>query len=652
MSVWFRSAACIVLVAACSSPPASAAKDAALSLPDAALDFSATTPDVGSDLAELSDAPSDTVADVGADTLAAPDVVEPIDVAAPDVPPPSVCAGVACSGHGQCVPLYDAAFCKCDPGFYLIGTTTCADAALPGPCNPSPCIEPDKGTCSVAAGKAACSCGPGFYDLGGVCTFVTCPALLARTGVIIYDGQGTALSSGFDPLEAGDAVQIRVEIEVQSGNGDVVLELHPYNLGLAKERLACDGVPCSATTKGPLFNVALSLTPGKHNVELTGTFQTNLAPLGLSARLAAPAGCEIPGSRSGARIGALGVLDAKGFDCIDLDRTRSVQVTHDVAEKNTSVYGAANGQASSYSPSASIVSQVVQCFSRKTDKALFLAGDPGGVLPWAVDNDMVIERYDSQPQPGDLPVAVLGIGTDAMNAVAGPALQQGPKPDVPGIHFGIPNGSPFGFSAGHVRLDDLVPPGKTVWLRFLALDYGVVGRLTRLYVLSVPPAEAPRRCLDNLHCPSGKGCVEGQCVGVACNAAAPCPVNQFCVGGVCTSRCDQGGGSCDPALVCKVRGCVAPGSAGVCDAAQHDQDCPKGQVCHWGRCEPGCHHPRKQDQSYAQDTGFCGGQKPALCPHCPLDSDGCWNNVCTACEVDAACPSGLFCVNRQCVAPW
>ena len=647
MSVWFRTAACLVLLGACSTPAGTFA--AAFSLPDVTTDLVAPADSLPGEVTDLSDTPS--ASDASADAA------EPVvDVASVDVQadaPKSVCAGMTCSGHGQCLPLYDAPYCKCDNGFYLTGTTTCADASVSAPCNPNPCVEPDKGTCDVAGAKAVCSCSPGFYDVGGVCTFINCPTLQARTGVIVYDATGSDLSAGFDPLQPGDTVQIRIEIEVLSGSGDVVLELHPYNLGLLPDRLACDGAPCKATTKGPLFDVALSLTAGAHSVELTGTFQTNLAPLGLSARLAATAGCEIPGSRSAARIGALGVLDAKGFDCIDLDRTRSIQVTHDVAEKNTAAYGAANGQATGYQPTASIVSQVVQCFTRKTAKALFLAGDPGGVLPWAVDNDMIIERYDAPPQPGDLPVAVIGIGTDAVSAAQGPAVQQGPKPDVPGIHFGIPNGAPFGFSAGHVRLDELVPPGKQVWLRFLALDYGVVGRLTRLYVLAVPPSEAPRRCLDNSHC-AGWGCVEGQCSGGPCDSSNPCAVNQFCVGGLCTSRCDQGGGACDAALVCKVRGCVAPGTPGVCDASQQDQDCPKGEVCHWGRCEPGCHHPRKQDQSYAYDAGngFCFGEKPTLCPHCALESQGCWNNVCSACEVDAACAVGQVCVDRACVAVW
>ena len=193
-------------------------------------------------------------------------------------------------------------------------------------------------------------------------------------------------------------------------------------------------------------------------------------------------------------------------------------------------------------------------------------------------------------------------------------------------------------------------------LRFVALDYGVVGRLTRLYVIAGPHGDQTPRCIGNGQCPDGKGgttagCVDGQCAGLACPAGT-CPANQFCVGGFCTTRCDQGGGQCASGLVCKVRACVAPGAPGTCDAAQKDQDCPLGEICLAGRCEIGCHHPRKQDQTYAQDPTFCAGNSPALCPHCPDPKQGCWNNVCSECEVDAACATGLVCVDRKCVKPW
>lgn len=548
--------------------------------------------------------------------------------------------------------LYEAPYCKCDPGYYAIGLTDCADVKVPGPCNPSPCVEPDKNVCEVVSGSALCVCNSGFFPVDDKCIFSTCPSLSAHTGLIVYDATGASISAGFDPLQSGDAIQVRVEIEVSDGSGDVNLELHPYNLTLEPARLACDATACTGKIKGPLLQVPMHLTPGLHVVEMTAKFGQSLYPLGLSARLVAGPGCEIPQSRSDARIGVLGVQDAKGFDCIDLDRTRAVQVTHDVAEKNTSDYGAANGQAKQYTPVASIVSTVTQCFTRKANNALFLAGDPHGQLPWAVDNDIVIERFDASPQPGDVPVAVLAMGTDTLQSTQGPQVQQGPKPDVPGTHFGIPNGAPFGFSPGHARLDDLVPPGKMVWLRFIALDYGVVGRLTRLHVMSVPMAEAPPRCIDNSQCPGGKsGCVNGTCTGVSCTSGS-CPSNQFCVGGLCTTRCDLGGGSCGSGLECHIRACELPSTSGVCSGSQKDQDCPLGQTCNLGKCVPGCHHPRHQDQSYASDPSFCMGQKPALCPHCPAPEDGCWNNVCAQCEVDPDCGSGLWCVNRKCVSPW
>ena len=637
----------------------------AFALPDAA-----TAP---ADTAPAPDAAAEALTDQATepDTLAVPEVA--LDVAAVDskatgdvvadaAPAPDVatnpCTGVTCSGKGECSPLFGEALCKCNLGYHLVGTTACVADAVTGPCFPNPCAKPDKGICSVAGADAVCSCAPGFQPDGDVCLFATCPNLTARTGITVFDQTGAGIAAGFDPLVAGDVVRLVVDIEVVAGTAGVTLELHPYNLTFDLARLVFDGNKVlDAKKKGPVLSVPVALTPGLHRVELLATLLSNQAPLGLNVRLAAPGACEVPGSRSAARIGALGVLDAKGFECIDLDRSRSVQVTHDVVEKNTADYGAANGTLAAYQPVASIVSTVTPCFVRQqADLALFLAGDARGLLPWAVDNFLVIERYDAPPQPGDKPVQVLWAqGQGSIASTLGVPMQAAPPGDVPGTHFGIPNGSPFGWSPGHVRLDDLVPPGKLVWLRFIALDHGVVGRLTRLYVQVRPLAETPRRCLANSHCVAsnggaGKGCVDGQCTGVPCGATA-CPANQFCVGGLCTSRCDQGGGSCGAGLVCKARACAPAAQAGTCEASQKDQDCPQGQTCHDGRCEPGCHHPRKQDQSYAQDSGFCQGAKPALCPHCPKAVDGCWNNVCAQCEVDGHCQGGQICVGGACVVP-
>ena len=648
------------LTVACSTPQPQTSPATGFALPDAAagdLKSAKDTPETAADVvaSDTAEDGSSVTDGVIVDDTVVPDSLS--DAAQVDETEQDPCAGITCSGHGTCYPLYNTVVCKCDPGYTLLGTTDCADVNVATPCNPNPCVEPDKTTCGIVGNEAVCACAPGFSLFNGACLFDTCPAISATTGLIVYDMTGASIAAGLDPLQPGDAIKVRTEIQVTSGTGDVVLELHPYNTTLDLARLACDATPCAGDQKGPVTRVPLHLTPGLHTVETTGQFLTAQGPLSLNARLVAGTGCEIPGARSAARVGALGVQDAKGMDCIDLDRTRAVQVTHDVAEKNTDAYGTANGQATSYVPQGSIVNVVEQCFSRKVPSALFLAGSPDGTLPWAVDNDLVIERYDVQPQPGDLPTAIYTVGTDALQSNQGLTVWHGPKPDVPGTHFGIPNGAPFGFSGGVVRLDDLVPLNKPVWLRFVALDYGVVGRLTRLFVIAAPMDKAPPRCLDNTQCPAPAGgflggCVQGQCTGATCDAANPCPINQFCSAGFCQSRCDQGTGACASGYICQIHACVAPGTVGQCAAAQKDQDCPPGDVCFAGRCTSGCHHPRHQDQSYASDPSFCAGQKPALCPHCPDPAAGCWNNVCAACEVDAECAAGEVCVDRACVSAW
>lgn len=668
--------ALLLALGALSCAQAAPAAGAASSLPDAtSLDLAAATDNpasseaVGTDTVGAADAPGDALADavpdagpvdaqsdggVASDLTSADSAAD----AAVETGPPSACAGVTCSGHGTCYPIFGTALCKCDTGFWLLGTQQCLPESQPSPCHPNPCAEPDKNICSLtgngADAKPVCSCAPGFSETSGLCLFQTCPQLAAHTAVTVYDQTGAGVAEGFDPLQAGDTVKLRIEVEVLSGSGDATVELQSSNLTLDDSRVFFDGKKTKGTQKATIFSVPVALTAGLHALELLGKLDSNLMPLGLNARLVGGTGCEVPQSRSGARIGPLGLLDPKGFGCIDLDRTRSVQVTHDVVEKNTAAYGQANGVSQDYQPAGSIVSAVTQCVYRQTDRALLLAGDGRATLPWAVDNDMIIEVFDHAPAPGDAPTAVLYQGTDQVTSNKGWAMKSGPDPDVPGTHFGIPNGMPFGFSAGHVRLESYVPKFKQTWLKFVALDQGVVGRLTRLYLVSTPAADAPRKCLSNNQCQGNdgqvaSGCVQGQCVGQPCGAG--CPANQFCVAGFCTSQCNAGGGSCPVGTICAIRSCAAPGTPGLCDPAAQDKDCPPGHVCHWGRCEPGCHHPRKQDQSYAQDPSFCNGNKPALCPHCPSPAQGCWNNVCAECEVDAHCAAGQWCVDRVCMTP-
>lgn len=120
-------------------------------------------------------------------------------------------------------------------------------------------------------------------------------------------------------------------------------------------------------------------------------------------------------------------------------------------------------------------------------------------------------------------------------------------------------------------------------------------------------------CAD-VHCETGKKCVDGTCVGPCENVVCPhgevcqlgvcldpcgpvtCDANQVCVLGVCVDRCQCKG--CDAAEACEADGkCVPTACAGVmCPANQHcdatgacvddcvGASCPLGQKCEMGAC--------------------------------------------------------------------
>lgn len=620
---------------------------------EAPIDSDATSdgdgPGDGGELADTA-AASDSSVSADVDIIADSDATtDSVDDAAEVSPDP--CAGITCGGKGTCYPLYDKPFCQCDADAYPVGATTCAAQANPGPCWPNPCKGPDKGLCDEVDGAAVCGCDVGFTLQGNNCVFVTCPAIAATSGVTVYDQTGGTVATGFDPLIAGDTVKVRVDVAVSSGAGALELELRADNLDIDLPSLSFGGKALlqPAKVKGPLLLVPIVVQSGTFAVEFRAKVVGSWAPVSVDARLTAPGACEIPDSRSGARIGPLGLLDAKGFGCIDLDRSHGVQIAAEIVEKSTAQYGKDNGSNANYSPAGTIVATMTQCFTRQTARALFLAGDALGKLPFGVDNYLVIEPFDHEPAAGELPTKALILQADGtVNPVGAIQKIQGPHGDIRGTHIGVPNGSMFGWSAGVVRLDELIPVGSKTWLRFYALDHGVVGRLTRVYVHARDPSEALPTCVLDSNCDHvGKGCVQGSCKGDSCVGSCGGQDGIFCVQGKCTSRCDQGGGQCGAGMVCAQRQCVPAGTPGVCDMAQQDKDCPLGSTCHWGLCEQGCHHPRKQDQSYAEAVDFC--KTPGLCPHCTEPTQGCWNNVCAACEIDAHCPPGA-CVDRACVA--
>jgi alpha-tubulin suppressor-like RCC1 family protein len=73
------------------------------------------------------------------------------------------CAGVSCSGNGNCFAQGGEPFCDCDEGFHPDLLACVADDAL-DPCNGVFCNA--HGTCRVERGRPVCDCDPGYRRSG------------------------------------------------------------------------------------------------------------------------------------------------------------------------------------------------------------------------------------------------------------------------------------------------------------------------------------------------------------------------------------------------------------------------------------------------------------------------------------------------------
>ncbi|HSP79111.1 MAG TPA: PPC domain-containing protein, partial [Myxococcaceae bacterium] len=88
-------------------------------------------------------------------------------------PPPSVAAN-PCEpnpclhpNRGQCAVVEGQAVCSCDPGTRLLEGGRCE---VPHPCQPNPCTTPNQSVCSVSPeGQAVCACDSGYLPDGQGC---------------------------------------------------------------------------------------------------------------------------------------------------------------------------------------------------------------------------------------------------------------------------------------------------------------------------------------------------------------------------------------------------------------------------------------------------------------------------------------------------
>ncbi|MBN1210690.1 MAG: PPC domain-containing protein [Myxococcaceae bacterium] len=141
--------------------------------------------------------------------------------------PQEPCEGVVC-GPGRCVVSEGRAACECEPGHHPEGLTCVEDDQPPkNPCEPNPCMQPDRGQCSSVDGGAVCGCTPGTQEGdGGVCVPpnpcepnpCTTPN---KTDCSVSNGQPVcACVSGYLPEGEGCVPEPTITCEGQHSAGD------------------------------------------------------------------------------------------------------------------------------------------------------------------------------------------------------------------------------------------------------------------------------------------------------------------------------------------------------------------------------------------------------------------------------------------------
>ncbi len=578
-----------------------------------------------------------------------------------------------CGGHGSCSVVGGEALCDCEAGFVRVGLTQCLAASDAGACGSAGCPAQPQDICQNDASAAdgyTCGCRPGYVLVEGSCVQSQCGDNVIRTGTTLFDttplpSETDPIGNGFDPLLQHDRVRIHIAFERRSGTDDAELHIALSNLGFVAGSVLVDGQPTTAGAASGVVTIALppaaQASSGDVSLKAEVLSPSGIVSVDVSARTAG--GCVLPRSRSAVKLQVAGDIDPKGAGCLDMSDYTSLQITPDIPEKDTSVYQTRNGDSAVY-PGLKVLHQVTLCLERSDDRTVSLSGSADGTRPWMVDNYLLIETFDGNPAIGGtrtgayITTARISPYPSRTSLTDGTPLEVVDIASLPGEYVGGLSPSSFTFPSGVLQLDDFLPVGQQVWVRFTGLDEGNVGRLTRIFLTSSGVGEAVPECRSIFDCAApdvasyasgwaiSGGCIQGQCVQHACSADGDCASGQRCVRNYCTDGCSSDT-QCGSGQTCAHGSCVDTSAGGCADYT----DCSPGEVCQFGQCVAGCYHPRHQKADYSDNyySGFCQNH-PNACPRCGTVSNTCWNNYCRECEIDAHCPAGESCVQFKCVS--
>ena len=627
---------------------------------DAAEDAAGDVPSDGSG----EDAAVDVVAD-GAD-----DTVEDATVDTG----PRTCLEADCDLAGICIESDAGDICQCADGFVRVGRFRCLTEAEAGVCGTLPCTRANQTVCSNVAeaeGGFECACDPGFVRSDGLCRPEECADLRVRTEATVFDlsplsGVSDPVTTGYDPLMPADLVRVTIDVEATSAGVGSVVRVEFDNLELFDSTVLLDGngVTLSGFIPGSSFFRVTLPDNGSHELRFDAQVSGADGPISIEAHVETAEGCFIAESGTAVRAFVGSATSRSASGCIDMSDFTNVMTMLDVPDRDTTPYDAITETSLTYG-TGRVLQEIALCVVRNDGQTVFLSGSADGTRPWMVDNFLLIETFDRNPDSGGERQAAYI--TNTQNGVTAPTLADlTPLPvlhlaSLPGDYLGSMTTARFGFPAGVVQLDELLPAGEAVWVRLTAIDGDSVGRVSRLYLQSSPVDAPPAECITHFDCATEEsrdgtaytlaaGCVEGACSGVACAAEGECAAGQRCLNGFCTAGCSVTE-PCPEGEECSAEGwCVTPETPTECRVYS---DCAAGEVCFFGRCEAGCYHPVHQRADYSDNDGtlsLCRLNVDA-CPRCLVDTDRCWNNFCQQCEIEAHCNPGELCLDGVCRAP-
>jgi hypothetical protein len=323
---------------------------------------------------------------------------------------------------------------------------------------------------------------------------------VARTGTTVYLLDGNGQETG-DPLEAGSMVTVEVRIEVSEPPAGSIgfLLLDARNLDVDLQSFTLDGQPL--TLPDPFAGrIPLTLVPGALVVELEATVQSQLATVEVDAWLGygSSGTCPVDLSHSLAVLQVLGGVE-KGLDCYDLDQAQSVQVTPYTPLASTAHFEQENGLWSDVliddlvvggpqCPGPGVlVHQIQKCFTRSAASTITLSGHAYGGVDWFVDDVFLVEVLDEQEHI-IAAVTTWQEGTQVLGCCDSPPCSTalGYAPGGPNVLIEnlVQGGGNNGvIPAGSFDLTPYLPLGTDpFYLRFTALDQGVVGALDRIFL--------------------------------------------------------------------------------------------------------------------------------------------------------------------------